>query len=85
MKDSLRPRESSANHSDLFTLVFYLKHQDLTEDLTIHHVNRQIEAHVESVERQKRGLPHTHLHFWVSPADEPLTKEKIDSVISAEI
>ena len=85
IQESLRPGESAVDRPDLCARVFYLKHMELREDIFKRGVLGRAEAHVESVEFQKRGLPHTHLILWVQPADKPVTREIIDSKVSAEI
>ena len=83
--ESLRPGESAADRPDLCARVFYLKHQELRNDLLKKHVLGTVLAHVESVEFQKRGLPHTHLIIWVRPADKPTSRTIIDGKVSAEL
>ncbi|XP_076922617.1 uncharacterized protein LOC143584446 [Bidens hawaiensis] len=38
-----------------------------------------------TIEFQKRGLPHCHMLFWVSPADKIITADDVDRHISSEI
>ena len=42
-------------------------------------------ALVHVVEFQKRGLPHAHILLILAPEDKPITAERIDKIVSAEI
>ncbi|XP_059088125.1 uncharacterized protein LOC131884382 [Tigriopus californicus] len=85
IQGSLRPGESATDRPDLCARVFFLKHQQLKDDLIKKHVLGRVLAHVESVEHQKRGLPHTHLIFWVAAADKPTTQPIVDATVSAKL
>ena len=61
---------------DIVARVFRLKVQKLLEMLKL--------AWLNSIEWQKRGLPHCHLLLWLS-AEHRITPDKRDDVICAEI
>jgi hypothetical protein len=42
-------------------------------------------GHIHVVEFQKRGLPHAHILLIVSEEDKPLTVDKIDRMVCAEL
>jgi hypothetical protein len=44
-----------------------------------------VESYVFTIEFQKRGLPHIHLMVTLTEGDRPVTPEKIDLIVSAEI
>jgi len=77
--------ESPIDRPDLLARVFYLKLQELVNDLFKKHVLGRPVAYVYSIEFQKRGLPHVHLLLTVDEADKIRTAEEIDKTICAEI
>lgn len=85
VQKSLRQGENSVERPDLCARAFSLKHQEMKEDVVKGGVLGRVVGFVESVEFQKRGLPHTHLILWVRPADKPTTCEIIDANVSAEL
>ena len=85
IQESLRPGESAVDRPDLVARVFNLKHQELRDDIIKKNVLGKHLAHVESLEFQKRGLPHVHMLIWLAPEDKPTTKEIIDSLVCCEI
>ncbi|KAL1971972.1 hypothetical protein VTN31DRAFT_2060 [Thermomyces dupontii] len=70
------------NHPDLVARVFYLKNKAMLEDFKNGKFGRY-RGHVQVIEWQKRGLPHSHTLFWLEgPWDDPA---HIDQFVSAEI
>lgn len=83
IKENLLPGEIVADRPDLVSRIFYLKVQELLEDLTKRHVLGKMIAFMAVVEWQKRGLP--HLHFLGILENKLRTAADIDSIISAEL
>ncbi|KAH9140421.1 hypothetical protein AeRB84_015346, partial [Aphanomyces euteiches] len=73
-----------SDRPDLLTRMFRLKLLAIEAMLTKGILGRQ-DAHVRSVEFQKRGLPHAHILVIFSGDDKIKTTADIDSIISAEI
>ena len=76
--------QQSTDHPDLVVRVFYLKFRALIEDLK-NHAFGPYAGHVDSIEYQKRGLPHAHILLFLGDGKPDYTKpEVIDEVICAE-
>jgi len=69
---------------DLIARVFRLKVKGLLADVK-NGIFGPYQAHVYTIEYQKRGLPHMHLLLWVSAEARFLSADRIDEVISAEL
>ncbi|XP_061372561.1 uncharacterized protein LOC133315030 [Gastrolobium bilobum] len=70
---------------DILCRVFKFKLDQLLHDLKKGRVLGTINAHVCTVEFQKRGLPHAHILLFLHPSAKPNTGLDIDNLISAEI
>jgi hypothetical protein len=76
--------QQPADRPDLIARVFRLKVKELLADLK-GGLFGPYQAHVYTIEYQKRGLPHIHLLLWLSSSVQFLTAERIDEVICAEL
>ena len=81
---NLLPGQQPTDRPDLIARVFYLKVKQLLTDLK-GGLFGPYQAHVYTIEYQKRGLPHIHLLLWLTPEARFLTPERIDEVICAEL
>uniref|UniRef100_A0A0A9E0R5 Helitron helicase-like domain-containing protein n=1 Tax=Arundo donax TaxID=35708 RepID=A0A0A9E0R5_ARUDO len=73
------------DRSDIIVRVFYLKLQELLNDIKGGTIFGPINAILHSIEFQKSGLPHVHILVWLNKDRTKMTIEKIDTYISAEI
>ena len=80
----LSAEQKPQDRPDVVSRVFYLKMQQLLNDLTVGEALGKVIAYLAVVEWQKRGLPHTHILLIVSDQDQPKSSEDVDRVISAE-
>ncbi len=83
--DNFRPGEQTTDRPDLVARVFKIKLDSLIDDLTKHAVFGRSEAHVYTIEFQKRGLPNAHILVTLRPEDKFSTAEQIDKYVCAEI
>jgi hypothetical protein len=82
--DNLFPGQQPTDRPDLIARVFRLKVKELLADLK-GGLFGPYQAHVYTIEYQKRGLPHMHILLWLTPAAQFLTPERIDEVVCAEL
>ena len=80
----LLPGQTAVDRPDLVARVFYLKQQELLQELKTKNIFGRFLGYVWTIEYQKRGLPHMHLLLFLHPEDRFLSAEKIDEVVSAE-
>lgn len=76
--------QQPADRPDLIARIFRLKVKQLLTDLR-GGLFGPYQAHVYTIEYQKRGLPHLHLLLWLTSAARFLTAERIDEVVCAEL
>ena len=76
---------SENDRADLVARVFAMKLKIILADITDNKIFGKVLAYVYSIEWQKRGNPHAHCVFWLSPEDQLDTVAKVDSAISAKI
>ena len=76
----LEPGQSASDRPDITARVFHLKQRQLLDDIRSG-VFGNLTAHVNTIEFQKRGLPHCHFIL----RGEQHTWEDVDRVISAEL
>ena len=82
---NLLPNQTIADRPDLIARVFQIKKQAFLHDLTKNHVLGKVDAHVHTIEFQKRRLPHIHILLILSKDDSITTAADIDSVTCAEL
>ena len=84
IKESLLPRQTSADHPDLVVRVFNAKVKEMKEDLFRRgHLSKTV-ACVWTIEYQKRGLPHMHMIIFLDPNSKLRTPEDVNTLLSAE-
>lgn len=80
---ALLSSQTAADRPDLTVRVFNMYKTALVNELTHNNILGQAEAHVYTIEFQKRGLPHMHLLLCLTPEARLNTPERVDSVIRA--
>ena len=85
IQQELLPNQTAADRPDLVARVFYLKVQDLLEQIRHKEVFGPWLGWVWTIEYQKQGLPHLHLLVFLKTDYQFLTAANIDQFISAEI
>ena len=83
IKAALFPGQTASDHPDLVVRVFRAKLRSLIKDITsgvLGHTN----AHLYTIEFQKRGLPHAHIIVFLKPEAKLRSPEDIDSLMSSE-
>jgi hypothetical protein len=83
--NELLPGQTSTDRPDLCARVFKLKHDKLMKLLTVDGVLGKVKAHVNVIEFQKRGLPHSHILLTFVDEDKPIDSDDVDSMVCAEI
>ena len=83
--EHLLPHQKANDRPDIVCRVFLLKVKALKEDLFDNHLFGCVIAYVDTIEFQKRGLPHMHLLIFLAQQDKPRTPEDINRLVSAEI
>ncbi|CAN1147166.1 ATP-dependent DNA helicase PIF1 [Linum perenne] len=69
----------------LVARVFRMRLALLKEDLTKKRYFGRCIANMQTVEFQKRGLPHVHMILWLAEPDKMTTSDLVDKHISAEL
>ena len=77
--------QSKQDRFDQTCRVFEAKRKEFTKEIVEGEIFGIVAAYCDSVEFQKRGLPHMHLVLTLEPAFAILTAEQIDRLICAEI
>ena len=81
---ALLPGQTPADRFDLVSRVFHAKVQEFIQDITKGKVLGDVQAHVYTIEFQKRNLPHMHMIIILHPDHKLHTPEEVDSMMSAE-
>jgi hypothetical protein len=81
IRNALLPGQTASDRPDLTVRVFNLYKTALIDDLRNQHYLGTSLGYVQTIEFQKRGLPHMHLLLSLTPAFRLDTPEKVDSVI----
>nr|XP_011470726.1 PREDICTED: uncharacterized protein LOC101313170 isoform X1 [Fragaria vesca subsp. vesca] len=77
--------KKTEDRPDVVARIFKMKHDDLIEYVKSGKPFGKIIADVATIEFQKRGLPHSHMLFWLAENNKCYSGADIDSIISAEI
>ena len=85
IQENLLPHQTASDRPDIVSRVFHLKLKELLHDLLQSHVLGHVNAHVYTIEFQKRALPHAHMVLFLADADKPRTAQGVDRLQSAEI
>jgi hypothetical protein len=83
IQSALFPGQTPSDHPDLVVHVFKAKLDSLIRDVK-EGVLGDYNAHLYTIEFQKRGLPHAHLIVFLKPQFKLRTSEDIDSLMSSE-
>lgn len=78
----LKPGQPYSDRHDIVARVFKQKVTKFMDVLTKYHLFGPTRCHMNSIEWQKRGLPHTHILIWL---EERIRPEQMDDIISAEL
>ena len=81
---SLLPGQVAADRPDLVARAFNVMTKDFKRVMVDGKIFGEVRAFVIVTEYQKRGLPHIHCLFWMTPEDKPQPLS-FDEFISAEI
>ncbi|GFY31474.1 helitron_like_N domain-containing protein [Trichonephila clavipes] len=82
IKELLLVGQSSSDRHDITARVFKQKLKCLMDFIIKHHVFGETRCWMDSIEWQKRGLPHAHILVWLI---NKITPDQIDQIISAKI
>ena len=85
IRENLFNNQTAYDRPDIVARVFNMKRKQLLKDLINDYVFGKCIAHCETIEFQKRGLPHLHLLIILSKTDALKTTAHYDKVVSAEI
>ena len=77
--------QSKSDRFDQICRVFEAKRKEFTQEIVEGEIFGRVAAYSDTVEFQKRGLPHMHMALILDPAFKILTAEQIDRLICAEI
>ncbi|GFQ98605.1 ATP-dependent DNA helicase [Trichonephila clavata] len=80
--DLLNQGQKSHDRHDIIARVFRVKVKHMMKLLTKGCIFGNVRCHMYTVEWQKRGLPHVHIHLWL---EDKIRPESIDEVICAEL
>lgn len=73
------------DRQDIVDRVFRLKLKALKKLNLDQHILGKVVAYCDTIEFQKRGLPHCHMLFILAEGHNPRTAADTDNLISAEI
>ena len=76
--DELFQGQTAIDRPDLVARVFYLKQQQLLQEIKKKHIFGRYLGCVWTIEYQKRGLPHMDLLLFLDPANRFLSMDRID-------
>ncbi|XP_071740091.1 uncharacterized protein [Rutidosis leptorrhynchoides] len=77
--------QRAPDRPEIVARLFKQKLDAMMADIMKAHVFGTCEAGIYIIEFQKRGLPHVHMLFWLTPDFKCKTPEEIDDIISAKI
>ncbi|XP_071718264.1 uncharacterized protein [Rutidosis leptorrhynchoides] len=77
--------QRAPDRPEIVARLFKQKLDAMMADIMKAHVFGTCEAGIYIIEFQKRGLPHVHMLFWLTPDFKCKTPDEIDDIISAEI
>ncbi|KAK9055483.1 hypothetical protein SSX86_026566 [Deinandra increscens subsp. villosa] len=79
------PKLQSQDHAEVIARIFRMKVVSMIDFLKTKKTFGDTEAHLYTIEFQKRGLPHCHMLLWVKDAFKIRSSAHVDKYISAEI
>nr|XP_011459943.1 PREDICTED: uncharacterized protein LOC105350179 [Fragaria vesca subsp. vesca] len=80
-----RHGDKPEDRPDIVARVFKMKHDDLISYVKSGKPFGKVIADVATIEFQKRGLPHSHMLFWLAENHKCYSAADVDSIICAEI
>ena len=81
----LKEGQSTQDRPDIVSRVFKQKKDQLMDDLKHGDIFGKVVAHMHVIEFQKRGLPHVHILIILANKDRPVSSDKVDSIVVAEL
>jgi len=81
----LLPGEKPFDRPDITARVFKLKKDALKKEIVKDGIFGLVQAFMEVVEFQKRGLPHAHILVITHPESKIWTADDVDRIVSAEL
>ena len=85
IQEALEPGETANDRPDIVARVFYMKWNQLKNDIAKHHVLGFCLGIKSVHEFQKQGMPHGHLIAILAKRDQPRTPEDVDLFVCAEL
>lgn len=85
IKQALLPGQKPLDRPDIVARVFRLKLAALKHLILHKGVLGKVVAYCDTIEFQKRGLPHCHMLLILAPGDKPASPEAVDRIVSAEL
>ena len=82
---SLLPGQTALDRPDIVARVFRLKLAAIKHHILNKRIFGEVVAHCDTIEFQKRGLPHCHLLIILHPRDKPASPQDVDNIVSAQI
>ena len=83
LQEALLPGQSASDRPDLVARIFNLKKNAILKYIKSGAFGT-VQAHIYTIEFQKRGLPHMHLLVFLERRHKLMTPEDVDSAICAE-
>ena len=84
IRRELLPGQTVTDRPDLVARVFQLKKKALMNAILKYHIFGPCDAHVYTIEFQKRGLPHMHLLLFLRAEFKLLSPNVVDDIINAQ-
>lgn len=85
ISDKLYVGQRAQDRPDLTSRVFRARLQDLKDQLFKKEIFGKVDAHVQVIEFQKRGLPHAHMLIILKSEYKITTPDQFDIFVCAEI
>ncbi|CAG8744181.1 20454_t:CDS:2 [Rhizophagus irregularis] len=83
--EALLPNQNAQDRPDLISCVFNMKLKSILNDILKKDIFGKVIAYLNTIEFQKRGLPHAHLLLILAQEYKPKTVDDYNAIISAEI
>jgi Helitron helicase-like domain at N-terminus len=80
----LKASQQTTDRPDLMARVFQAKIRELLREVR-NGLFGKYNAHIYTIEYQKRGLPHMHLLIWLKVLVDYFTADIVDELICAEL
>ncbi|PKY32527.1 hypothetical protein RhiirB3_315689, partial [Rhizophagus irregularis] len=83
--EALLSNQNAQDRPDLISCVFNMKLKSILNDILKKDIFGKVIAYLNTIEFQKRGLPHAHLLLILAQEYKPKTVDDYNAIISAEI